>query len=165
MRVRLSTILPAPYPEVWALLQRPSTLEYITSPLLRFKPLEPATWPERWRVGQYHARLSFLVVLLLGWQIIDVSHPEAFTLRDNGRGSLARTWDHVITVRAHGATATLYADTVNIDAEVITPLVWLFAETFYRYRQYRWRQLLRERQRRGGRDGQESTSTNKQSET
>lgn len=32
---------------------------------------------------------------------------------------------------------------VEIRAGVLTPLVWLFAQVFFRYRQMRWRSLLK----------------------
>jgi hypothetical protein len=37
----------------------------------------------------------------------------------------------------------LYMDRIEIEAGVMTLPVWLFANVFYRYRQMKWRKLLR----------------------
>jgi hypothetical protein len=34
------------------------------------------------------------------------------------------------------------ADRVDIRAGLLTPFIWLFAQGFYRWRQYRWGRLL-----------------------
>jgi len=40
-----------------------------------------------------------------------------------------------------GATCS-YTDEVEIEAGVFTPLVWLYANLLYRYRQLRWKVLI-----------------------
>jgi hypothetical protein len=37
---------------------------------------------------------------------------------------------------------THYTDQVEIQAGLLTPLVWALASIFYRYRQFRWRRLV-----------------------
>jgi len=37
---------------------------------------------------------------------------------------------------------TVYTDETAVKAGVLTPMIWLFAAIFYRYRQRRWRKLV-----------------------
>ena len=64
-------------------------------------------------------------------------------MRDNGRGDLAKRWDHRITIEGTDQGTTQYTDRVEVEAGLLTPGVWAFAQLFYRYRQARWRRLVR----------------------
>lgn len=146
MRVHLSTKLPIPAEEALALVSTPELLNYVAAPLLRFVPLEPSVLPKMWHEGAYRVRVLFGGVLPLGQQTIDISFSESaadhFEMRDNGRGDLARQWDHRITIKPDGAEQCTYIDDVQISAGVLTPLVWTFAQYLYAYRQRRWRKLV-----------------------
>ena len=142
MMIKLSTTLSASLGEVWALVKRSDTLTFVAAPLVIFKPLEPQGFPRVWQVGLHRARLSLFGVLSLGAQVIDISYPSPHALRDNGRGSLAQTWDHLITLEALGHSETRYTDTVNVKAGLLTAFIWAFAHVFYRYRQWRWQRWL-----------------------
>lgn len=61
-------------------------------------------------------------------------------LRDDGRGTLATKWDHLITIQASEQGS--YTDRVEVRAGVLTPFVWLFSWFFYRHRQRRWQRLI-----------------------
>jgi transglutaminase-like putative cysteine protease len=63
-------------------------------------------------------------------------------LRDDGRGQLATTWDHSIRVEPAADGGTQYTDTVEVRAGLLTLVVWVFAQAFYRHRQRRWRALV-----------------------
>jgi hypothetical protein len=54
-----------------------------------------------------------------------------------------RDWRHRITVDGEGWGSTRYMDEIEVRAGALTPLVWLYANLFYRYRQMRWRRLAR----------------------
>ena len=54
---------------------------------------------------------------------------------------LVRNWDHRITIREATGGQTLYSDRIEIDAGLLTPGVWLFAQWFYRHRQRRWQHV------------------------
>lgn len=90
-------------------------------------------------------RLRLLGVLPLGahWIVISFPAGEEFELYDRGHGRLARTWNHRITVQALPDGRTRYTDRVDVRAGPLTPLIWLFAQVFYRHRQCRWRHLVR----------------------
>ena len=83
--------------------------------------------------------------LPLGRQWIDISSVEtadgSFRMRDNGRGDLVHRWDHWITILPHVDGNCSYADEVEVEAGLQTPLVWIFAWVFYAHRQRRWRKL------------------------
>lgn len=108
--------------------------------------MTPPAFPERWEEREYRVRVRQFGFLPVGWQVIGIERPEsggaARTLRDNGRGTLARRWDHHITVELTSDGQTLYTDRVEIEAGLLTLAVWSFARAFYAHRQRRWRRLV-----------------------
>ena len=58
-------------------------------------------------------------------------------------GGLARVLNHRMRVEPVSGVASRYTDCIEVQAGLLTPLVWLFAKGFYRYRQRRWQQWLR----------------------
>jgi hypothetical protein len=148
MLVTISSTLDAAPAVVRQLVQRSDTLIYISHPLIRFVPIQPSALPDVWSPGDYLVSIRSLGVLPLGTQVIRIEHPptadpDTFLLRDNGSGQLVRVWDHLITIRPDANDGkTQYADRVEVSAGVLTPFIWLFAQGFYRWRQYRWKKLL-----------------------
>jgi hypothetical protein len=145
LRFLLSTKLPITAEEAAALVATPALLNHIAAPLLRFVPIDPPVLPEVWGERRYHVRVMLGGLLPLGRQWIDISRhggPDGgFRMRDNGSGDLARRWDHWITITPDDAGGCAYTDDVEIDAGLLTPLVWSFAKLFYAHRQRRWRAL------------------------
>lgn len=132
---------------------RPELLDHVAWPVMRFVPDRPH--PSSWTPGEYPVRCVAFRVVPLGRQVIVIEVPESdqpgvHILRDNGRGlsgilrGVSR-WDHSLTVRPHESDPhrARYSDDVVIEAGRLTPVVWLFASGFYRWRQYRWRRLAR----------------------
>ena len=146
MRVRLSTKLPISAEAAFALVCMPALLNHITAPLLRFVPLEPGAFPQTWQEGAYRVRVMLGGLLPMGRQWIDISYVRtadgSFHMRDNGRGDLARRWDHRITITPDDKGGCTYVDDVEIEAGLLTPLLWAFARVFYGHRQRRWRKLV-----------------------
>lgn len=149
MRVSLSTILPISAEAAWDLVQTTASLEHVSAPLLNFVPIEPRAFPAVWSERAYHVRVLLFGAIPMGEQWIDVSRlatgPDGFKLRDNGRGSLARRWDHLISIAPLGPGTCRYTDRVDIAAGVLTPMIWAFAQLLYRHRQRRWRALAADR--------------------
>jgi hypothetical protein len=157
VRVVITTELPISPPLAWELVQSPALMRHVSWPLTVFTPLDPPAWPRRWSPGQYRVRMRALGVLPIGEQTISISFPleepgeGRYQVRDDGSGQLVRRWDHLITfepgdTRAIGhGKATRYTDQVDIEAGFLTVPVWLWANVLYRWRQRRWRRLVRRR--------------------
>jgi hypothetical protein len=146
----ITTLLDAPTGRAWEAVRTPALLEHVAAPLVAFEPVDPPSFPERWVGRDYLVALTLFGVLPLGTQTIRITIPGAddrpgaqlYRIRDDGTGRIAATWDHLITLRETPDGKTAYTDEVTVDAGVLTPLVWLFAAVFYRYRQHRWRRLV-----------------------
>ena len=118
-------------------------LLHVAKPFISFVPIAPSQLPDEWAEGTYWVSLNLFGIIPFGKQAIVISYPSSapFTLRDNGHSALIHKWDHVITVEPSGS-GTLYRDRIIINAGILTPFIWLFAQLFYRHRQRRWRQLV-----------------------
>lgn len=144
-RVEVTTFLDAPPDAIWEAVQKPGVFAYVSAPLIRFAPLEPPALPEHWSEGGFRVKIRFLGSIPLGAQWIRVSLPEpegdVRFVRDNGSGTLATRWDHLISIAPEGQ-GTRYTDRVDIDAGWLTAAVAGFAWMFYTHRQRRWRALV-----------------------
>jgi hypothetical protein len=151
VRVTVTTELACTVADARELVMRPQTMQLVSWPLTMFAAISPPALPERWSPGRYRVRLRSLWVIPLGEQTINISFPPGMEpndvrIRDNGSGRLMRRWDHLIMMRPTGDGArTLYTDQVDVDAGVLTVPVWAWAAVLYRWRQYRWRRLVRAR--------------------
>lgn len=147
MKVVVETVLPMATQDVLARLRTPELLRFVAAPLVQFTPLDPPQFPSKWTEGEYLVATRLFGLVPLGRQTIAISFDGAsddrYAIRDNGHGDLAQRWDHRIDIVDAGSGQTRYLDTVDIEAGVLTPFVWLFAQLFYRHRQRRWRQLAR----------------------
>ena len=144
MIARITTELDAPAGRVWALLKRKQTLLYVTRGVMGLP--EAHRWPEEWREGEeVSGRIRFLH-LIPGWEhtiraeSVDEARRE---LRTRERGGFVRRWNHLLKVEKISEGRSRYTDEIELDAGVLTPLVWAFAYLFYRYRQTRWRTLAK----------------------
>lgn len=129
---------------VWREVGTTRLLQFITSPLIRFKPVEPKVWPEVWGEGEYLCSMQLFGFLPIGRQVIDISFPppdgDTRYVRDNGRSASIKRWDHWISISPEGE-GTRYEDRLDLDAGWRTPVVAAFAKAFYTHRQSRWRKL------------------------
>lgn len=77
---------------------------------------------------------------------IKENDPNEFIMRDNGYGDVIKTWDHWIFIRkTKNENLVKYIDRIEIKAGVLTIFIAIFASLFYRWRQYRWKRLIRYR--------------------
>lgn len=144
MVVDVSTYLPAEPGEIEAHLRTSRLLQYVASPVVKFIPCEAAQLPARWEEGTYWVALRLFGLIPFGKQAVVISLPESasgFSVRDNGYSKLIKKWDHRITLDPSG-TGTLYRDHVIVEAGLLTPFIWAFAQLFCRHRQRRWRKLV-----------------------
>lgn len=149
MRVTINTVLDCPPQRAWQELRTARLLRHITWPILIFRPLDPPQLPDQWEARSYWVSLWVLGILPFGRHAIVISIPaqdEAqgfYQIRDAGHGKLVAKWDHWITLAAGPDQTTRYRDEVEVQAGLLTPFIWLFAQVFYRYRQWRWRGLVK----------------------
>jgi hypothetical protein len=140
----LSTTLDAPADVVWAAVATPGAFRLVTRGLLDWRPARRRH--DRWHEGEEHVGW-----LLLGGVVPVSRHrlrverldDHARLLRSDEGGGLVRSWSHDIVVEPLDDGRCRYTDRIEIDAGPLTPLVWAFAEGFYRVRQRRWRELAR----------------------
>jgi hypothetical protein len=145
MIARIATHLDASADHVWAALKQPWSFVYVTRGVLGLKTRQPL--PPQWPLGEtVQARLIFFH-LIPAWthelQIVHIDDSQREVL-SNERGGLIKLWNHRITVTPVSSSCCRYVDEIDIEAGALTPLVWLLAHLFYRYRQMRWRYLARQ---------------------
>jgi hypothetical protein len=143
MKVDLTTVLPCNVEDAAAHVMSTRLLQYVAHPLVSFSPVTGASFPETWTEGTHWVRLKLFGFLPFGRQAIVISKPalpSGFAIRDAGRSALIPVWDHLITIEPTQG-GVLYRDQVEVSARVLTPLIWMFAQIFYRHRQRRWRRL------------------------
>ncbi len=148
--IRLSRPLAVPPERLWALLQRPATMQHVCRPLISFRPLDPPAFPATWEERDYRVALKLFGVLPLGWQVIGVERPAPaappYVLRDRGHSPLMRLWDHQILVTPTGNGVT-YTDQLHYDAGWATRPLRPLLCAFFAHRQ---RRLARWAQHKGG---------------
>ncbi len=143
MYLELDSRLPCSFERAVAEVKQPRLLIHIARPMVHFTPCDGTVIPEQWRERTYWFQLKLLGVLPFGKQAVRISfeeQPGRFMVRDNGFSALIRKWDHRITITDSDG-AVIYRDQLELDAGILTPLVWLFARVFYGHRQSRWRKL------------------------
>lgn len=147
MKVLVKSKLNSSAAIVWDLTERSSTLVKIAWPMVRFVPANDP-FPEKWIEGAAIYLRSYIFGLIpVGTRRIFFEKIDKSSMQLQSRESdpLTKQWDHLISVVPINETSCIYSDEVEIDAGVLTPLVWLWANWFYRHRQSRWNKLLANR--------------------
>jgi hypothetical protein len=148
MKLEIKSYFPADFDKVVKLVNQSATLDYIARPLIKFYPVEPESFPVIWENKEYLTEMKLFGIFPIGKQIISISRPRSiesnqFILRDNGKGDSIKMWDHWITIKKDPiSTSVLYIDKLFLKAGILTPFIWLFANVFYRWRQFRWKFLI-----------------------
>lgn len=139
MIVEISTKLEISAESAWETVKKSKTLVFITKGLLGFSQ---DNFPNEWEEGKTVSTRLFLFNLVPAWQHeisfvrIDDLRRELYT---NEKGGMISVWNHLIKIGEVNKNTCLYTDRVEIKAGLLTPIVWCFAQIFYRYRQRRWR--------------------------
>lgn len=145
MIARISTDFACSEDELWQKIIDPESLQYVSSPILKFVPIQKDSLQNEWQVGSpYPLKLYFLKFIHLGQHTITLTeiNRETNTIVSRENGQLAKTWNHTITFQEDVAGVVSYTDEIEIKAGLLTPAIWLFAQLFYRYRQRRWKILV-----------------------
>ena len=154
MIIEQTTFLPCSPQQCFEEVKTSHLMLHVASPMVKFIPIQPSSLPERWEQKVYVVSLRLFGFLPIGKQWINISGRKRskemgrfyVEFRDNGRGTLISTWDHLITIQApKQGNGTIYTDRVEIKAGILTPFVCLFAWLFYRHRQKRWQRLVANR--------------------
>lgn len=149
MIVNIETTFAVDYDAFIEQLNKPAAWMHVSAPLLSFAPLTPGGFPSAWGEGEYLAGLRLFGLIPLGKQAIVVERiktesPDEYILRDNGSGDIVTRWDHWVLIRRRRDGKSIrYIDRVDIKAGILTFGVYLFASLFYRWRQHKWRRLIR----------------------
>jgi hypothetical protein len=146
MLARISTTFDCTAKQLWDEISRPASLRFVSAPLLHFEPLVPGELDREWVVGKTYAlRLSLFGFLPAGQHRITLVtiDREANLIESKESGALSPVWNHTIRFQPFGDGRLHYTDEIEIQAGLLTGVVWAFAHVFYRHRQRRWRTLLR----------------------
>lgn len=147
MIARINTQFACSPHELWERIMTPASLRFVTFPLLGFTPLHADELGREWQVGvPYHLKLYLLNFIPLGRHTIELTKidPATRTIESRESGQLIRVWNHTISFQPTAPGTIIYTDQIEIQAGFLTAVIWLFAQLFYRYRQRRWKILLRQ---------------------
>jgi hypothetical protein len=142
--IHLETILPTSADRVWRAMQSSVTFLYVCKGLFGVPALsgraEPLVAGERgtgWLFA-FHLIPAYRHTI----EVSEVDEP-TLTIRTHEYGGVLRAWNHTLRVEPIDEETCRYSDTVAIDAGRVTAFVATLAVGIYRYRQRRWRKLVR----------------------
>lgn len=142
MRFELSTLCDCAADSLYDEVKKSKTMIRIAKPFIKFVQLPDYPLPEVWQEGKYLVQLLLLGFVPFGKQWIVIVPDAKYQLRDNGYSRLIRKWHHTIRIEDCGNSQTRYTDTVEIEAGLLTPLVYAFANLFFRWRQRQLKKLV-----------------------
>jgi hypothetical protein len=143
--IHLETTLPTTAERVWPAMLSPATFLYVCKGLFGVPALAGRT--ESFREGERGTAWLFAFHVIPAYrhtiEVLDVDAATR-TIRTHEHGGLFRAWNHTLHVEPIDDRTCRYSDTVDIDAGSATALVILVANVIFRYRQRRWRKLVRQ---------------------
>lgn len=145
MKLLIQTYLSCSPESAWQEVKKPSLLNYVAYPVITFKPVSPALFLAEWPEGESVQLKTYLLgcIPFGGVRTIyfESIRDTQMQLQTREQDALIRRWDHLISIQHRGEGGSLYTDSLDLDAGMLTGIVWLFAQFFYRHRQRRWRKL------------------------
>lgn len=143
MLVKVMSIFNCNSDQLFNEIKKSKSLFYIAEPLVKFVEVENHLIPEFWEEGKYLIKMYILGFIPFGSQWIIISMDDDIkNIRDNGYSKIIKKWDHNVYLKDIGNNRTLYADSIEINAGILTLFIVLFANIFYRFRQKRWKKLI-----------------------
>lgn len=143
MRAVITTVLDTSAGKVWENAQLRKTMFYICDGLLSFKK---HSLPERFVIGSEAQCKIWFFNILPGWEHnwrISNIDQNRMIIDSEEHGGLIKRWHHLIKIEPLGNEQCSYTDDIDIKAGLAAPLVWLWANVFYRYRHWRWKKLIK----------------------
>ena len=141
MQVNISTFLPIAPEKLIEELKSPKQLQKTAAPLVYFDYCGEGELSEKWQPRAYLFSVRLFGFLPFGKHTMVFTYPDSLSIRDNGYSGLCKKWDHLMTVRA-SAGGCIYTDCAQIEAGILTPVLWLFGQAMYRFRQRSWRKYV-----------------------
>ncbi|OBF85295.1 hypothetical protein A5791_01890 [Mycobacterium sp. 852002-51163_SCH5372311] len=142
--IHLETILPTTADRVWSAMLSPVTFLYVCKGLFGFpalsgrsEPLRPGERGTGWLVA-FHLIPAYRHTI----EVIEVDEVTK-TVRTHEHGGMLKVWNHTLHAEALDENSCRYSDTIEIDAGPATVIVAAAAMGIFRYRQRRWRKLVR----------------------
>lgn len=149
--IHLETELPTTADVVWQAMKHPTSFLYVARGLFGIPALAGRTTP--FREGERGTAWLLAFHVLPTWRhTIHLAELDEATrtMRSREHGGVLRSWQHTLHVEPAGEGRCRYSDTVEIDAGPLTPLVARVSVLIFRYRQRRWRRLVRKHLLPGG---------------
>ena len=147
MKVDVATPLDCSADTAWNEVQKTSLLLHVIRPLARLTAADPSGFPPCWREGMtFRCRTYVFGFIPIGVRTLRFRRidPMAREIVIRESDPLVRRWDHIISIVPVDALRSLYRDVIDLDAGVLTFVVWAWTSWFYRHRQRRWRALAPE---------------------
>jgi len=156
LKAKISSVFNTPAHRAWSAVKESRTLIFVTKGVLGFEGRvgveerkgigSRCNFPKTWVEGRIESTKLRFFGVIPGWQhqlyfkeICD----ETFQQTSEERGGLIQQWNHVIKVDSLDAESCRYSFEIEIDAGLLTPMVWFYAHLFYRYRQWRWKKMIK----------------------
>lgn len=135
---------PAPGKVIFKKLKSMQTLQYIASPYATFTPVnknDDLMW-KKGEIFSFHFKLFGVIPFGIHTiKVIDFNE-ETYQIYTNESNTYVPIWNHRILLKPLGENDSQYTDVVEIYAGWKTPLVYLWAKSFYSHRQKKWLKLL-----------------------
>ena len=131
--------------KAWKEVQKSSLLQFICRGKVKFKPVD-SEFPKYWKKGMLiKAKMLIYGFIPFGgihtFEFVDVK-PENFTVLTNEKNSMVSIWNHKIGMKQINGNRTKYTDEIELYAGFLTGFVAKWAESFYKYRQRRWKLVV-----------------------
>ena len=126
MIVDVSTILDCPAAKAWDQVQTSALHRHVTWPLARFEP-SGAPVPDRWSEGlTVKCKLFVFGVIPMGVHTVHLERidQQKREIQSREHDPLVARWDHLISIRPLDESRSIYRDTIDISAGVLTFVVW-----------------------------------------
>ncbi len=141
-----TSVFAAPIKTIFGKLKELKTLQYVAAPYAAFSPIdgnENLVWEEG-KTFSFRFRLfGFMPFGIHTIKVVEFSE-EAYGIFTNESNTHVPVWNHRILLKQI-ENAVRYTDEVEIYAGWKTPLVYLWAKSFYAHRQRKWQKMLKEK--------------------
>ncbi|SMX34253.1 hypothetical protein [Actibacterium lipolyticum] len=138
--VELDHSYKVPARKLWALAIDLDALAEVSKKVVRFTGLPSGQCETGQEIDVKVSLFGLLPAQPYHMTVLECDH-DTMTLRSNEQGAGVKRWQHTLTVREDGDTATLH-DRIEIDAGVLTPLFARWARHLYSQRHKPRQRLL-----------------------